>query len=101
MFKGWPLLTLWAQRAIILHKVKTFTGYSPEFTRIVQKGIFQNGTFLLFSMSSQKPPLSLDTDLKHLVLAASTAAKAMPGLQTKYLILVNGKRLLCSLLLTL
>ena len=38
----------------ILHKVQTFTGYSPVFT-----GIFQNGTFLLFSMSSQKHPLSL------------------------------------------
>ena len=48
------------QRATILHKVQTFTGYSPVFTGIVQKvpGIFQNGTFL-FSMSSQKRPLSL------------------------------------------
>ena len=37
------------------------TGYSPVFTGIVPKvpGIFQNGTFLLFSMSSQKYPLSL------------------------------------------
>ena len=35
--------------------------FSPVFTGIVQKvpGIFQNGTFLLFSMSSQKRPLSL------------------------------------------
>ena len=58
---GRPLLTLWAHRANILHKVQTFTGYSPVFTGIVQKvpGIFQNGTFLLFSMSSQKCPLSL------------------------------------------
>ena len=45
----------------ILHKVQTFTGYSPVFTGIIQKvpGIFQNETFLLFSMSSQKHPLSL------------------------------------------
>ena len=49
------------QRATILHKVQTFTGYSPVFTGIVPKvsGFFQNGTFLLFSMSSQKCPLSL------------------------------------------
>ena len=55
------LLKLWAQRATILHKVQTFTCYSPVFTGIVQKvpGIFVSGTFLLFSMSSQKRPLSL------------------------------------------
>ena len=55
MVTGRPLLTRWAQRAIILHKVQTFTGYSPVFTGIFPKvpGIFQNGTFLLFSMSSQ------------------------------------------------
>ena len=71
MVTGRPLLTLWAQRATILHKVQTFTGYSPVFTGIVLKvpGILQNGTFLLFLMSSQKLPLSLkDTDLKHLTL---------------------------------
>ena len=40
---------------------RTITGYSPVFTGIVPKvpGIFQNGTFLLYSMSSQKHPLSL------------------------------------------
>ena len=61
MVTGLPLLTLWAQRTTKLHKVQTFTGYSPVFTGIVPKvpGIFQNGTFLLFSMSSQKRPLSL------------------------------------------
>ena len=61
MVTGWPLLTLWAQRATILHKVQTFTGYSPVFTGIIQKvpGIFQNGTFQLFSMSSQMHLLSL------------------------------------------
>ena len=55
------IVDTWAQRATILHKVQTFIGYSPVFTGIVQKvpGIFQNGTFLLFSMSSQKRPLSL------------------------------------------
>ena len=60
MVTGRPLLTLWAQRATILHKVQTVTGYSPVFTGIIQKvpGIFQNGTFL-FSMSSQKHLLSL------------------------------------------
>ena len=71
MVTGLPLLTLWAQQATILHKVQTLTGYSPVFTGIVQKvpGIFHNGTFLLFSMSSQKRPLSLGkTDLKHLTL---------------------------------
>ena len=53
--------TLWAQRATVLYKVQTFTGSSPVFTGIVQNvpGIFQNGTFLLFSVSSQKHPLSL------------------------------------------
>ena len=61
MVTGLQLLTLWAQRATILHKVQTFTGYSPVFTGIVQKvpGIVQNGTFLFFSMSSQNCPLSL------------------------------------------
>ena len=47
-----PLLTLWAQRATILHKVQTFIGYSPAITVL-------SGTFLLFLMSSQKHPLSL------------------------------------------
>ena len=47
MVTGWPLLTLWAQRATILHKVQTFTGYSPIFTGIIQKfpGIFKNCKF--------------------------------------------------------
>ena len=56
---GRPLLTLWAQWGTILHKVQTFTGYSPVFTGIVPKvpGIFVSKTFLLFSMSSQKHPL--------------------------------------------
>ena len=64
MVTGWPLLTLWAQWGTILHKVRTFTGYSPVSTGIVPKvpGIFKNGTFL-FSMRSQK-----HTDLKHLTL---------------------------------
>ena len=37
------------------------TGYSPVFTEIIPKvpGIFLSGTFLLYSMSSQKHPLSL------------------------------------------
>ena len=61
MVTGRPLLTLWAQWGTILHKVQTFTGYSAVSTGIIPKvpGIFQNGTFLLFSMSSQKHPLSL------------------------------------------
>ena len=44
-------------------------GCSPVFTGIVPKvsGIFQNGTFLLFFMSTKAPfePMK-DTDLKHL-----------------------------------
>ena len=52
--------TLWAQRATILHRVQTFTGYSPAFTGIVKvPEIFLSGTFLLFLMSSQKHPSSL------------------------------------------
>ena len=49
------------QRGTILYKVQTFTGYSPVSKGIVPKvpGIFLSGTFLLFSMSSQKHPLSL------------------------------------------
>ena len=45
----------------ILHKVQTFTDYSPVSTGIAPKvpGIFLSLTFLLFSMSSQKHPLSL------------------------------------------
>ena len=50
-----------AQQGSIYPKVQTLTGYSPVFTGIVPKvpGIFLSGTFLLFSMSSQKHPLSL------------------------------------------
>ena len=61
MVTGQPLLTLYAQRGTIFQKAQTFTGYSTVFTGIVPKvpGIFQNGTFLLYSMSSQKHPLSL------------------------------------------
>ena len=71
MVIGRPLLTLWAQQGSISPKVQTLTGYSPVFTRIVPKvlGIFLSGTFLLYSMSSQKfsPFESMkDTDLKHL-----------------------------------
>ena len=45
----------------IFQKAQTFTGCSPGFTGIVPKvpEPFQNGIFLLFSMSSQKHPLSL------------------------------------------
>ena len=70
------------QRGTILHKVQTFIGYSPVSTGIVSKvpGIFISGTFLLFSMSSQK--LMKDTDLKHLTL------------KTAFLLaLASGKRL--------
>ena len=44
----------------ILHTMQTFIGYSPVFTGIVLKvpEISPSGTFLLFSMSSQKHPLS-------------------------------------------
>ena len=54
-----PSLTLWAQRATILHTMQTFIGYSPVSTGIFQKvpEIFLSGTFLLFSMSSQKHPV--------------------------------------------
>ena len=44
-----------------IFQAQTLTGYSPVFTGIVPKvpGIFQNGTFLLCLMSSQKNSLSL------------------------------------------
>ena len=49
------------RRGSISLRVQTLTGCSPVFTGIVPKvpGIFLSGTFLLFSMSSQKHPLSL------------------------------------------
>ena len=61
MVIGQPLLTLWAQRGSISLRVQTLTGCSPVFTGIVPKvpGMFLSGTFLLFSLSSQKHPLSL------------------------------------------
>ena len=72
MVTGLQSLTLWAQRPTILHTMQTFIGYSPFSTGIVQKvpDIFLSGTFLLFSMSSQKAPFEpmKDTDLKHLTL---------------------------------
>ena len=45
----------------LLHTMQTFIVYSPVSTGIVQKipEIYLSGTFLLFSMSSQKHPLSL------------------------------------------
>ena len=48
------LLTSWAQRGSIFLKTQTLTGYSPVFTGMIPKvpGIFQNGTFLLCSMTS-------------------------------------------------
>ena len=82
MVTGRPLLTLWAQRGTILHKVQTFTGYSPVFTRIVPKvpGIFLSGTFLLFSMSSQKHPEPMkNTDLKHLTLKTAFSLALASG----------------------
>ena len=50
-----------AQRGSISPKVQTLIGYFPVFTGIFPKvpGIFLSGTFLLYSMSSQKHPLSL------------------------------------------
>ena len=72
MVTGRPLLTPWAQLGTIFPKAQTLTGCSPVFTGIMPKvpEIFQNGTFLLFLMSSPKQPLSLMkyTDLKHLTL---------------------------------
>ena len=61
MVTGRPLLTPWAQLGTIFHKAQTLTGCSQVFTGIVQKvpGIFLSGTFLLYSMSSQKHPFSL------------------------------------------
>ena len=70
MVTGRPLLTLWAERPSILHKIQTFTGYSPVFIGIVPKvpEIFLSGTFL-FSVSSQKhSEPTKDTNLKHLTL---------------------------------
>ena len=70
MVTGRPLLTSWAQRATIFHKVQTFTGYSPVFTGIVPKvpGIFQNGTFVLSELTKAPFEPMKDTDLKHLTL---------------------------------
>ena len=61
MVTGLPLLTPWAHRANILLIMRTFIGYSPISTGIAPKvpEISPSGTFLLFSMSSQKHPLSL------------------------------------------
>ena len=69
MVIGLLLLTLWAQMGTISPKAQTSTGYSPVFTGIVPKvpGIFQNGTSLLYLMSSPKHHMK-DTDLKHLTL---------------------------------
>ena len=72
MVIGQPLLTPWAQRGSIFPKVQILTHYSPVFTGIISKapGIFLSGTFLLYSMSSEKHPFEhmKDTDLKHLTL---------------------------------
>ena len=79
MFTGRPLLTLWAQWATILHKVQTFTGYSPAFTGIVPKvpGIFQNGIFLLYLVSSPNHPLSLwKTQTSNILLSVFLLALA-------------------------
>ena len=45
----------------IFPKAQTLTGYCPVLTGIIPKvpGTFQNGTFLLYLMSSQKHPFSL------------------------------------------
>ena len=57
----WALFEKWCRENSISLKVQTLTGYSPVFTGIVQKvpETFLSGTFLLFSMSSQKHLLSL------------------------------------------
>ena len=72
MVTGLPLLTPWAHRADILLIMRTFIGCSPVSTGIAPKvpAISPIGTFLLFSMSSQKAPFEpmKDTDLKHLTL---------------------------------
>ena len=61
MVTGLPLLTPWAHRANILLIMRTFIGCSPVSTGIAPKipEISPSGTFLLFSMSPQKHPLSL------------------------------------------
>ena len=69
MVIGWPLLTLWAQRATILHKVQTFTGYSPvlqgssKSSRNIPKW---NLSVVLNELT--KAPFEPRKDLKHLTL---------------------------------
>ena len=67
MFTGRPLLTLWAQRATILHKVQTFISFSPVFTGIVQKLPEWNLSVLNELTKVPFEPMK-DTDLKHLTL---------------------------------
>ena len=72
MVTGWPLLTLWAQRATILHKVRTFTGYFPVFIGIVPKSSRNlpkwNLTVVLNELTKAPFEPMKDTDLKHLTL---------------------------------
>ena len=70
MVTGRPLLTLWAQRATILHKVQTFTGYSPAFTGIIPKvpEIHWNLYVVLIELTKAPFEPMKDTDLKHLTL---------------------------------
>ena len=92
MVTGRPLLT---QRATILHKVQTFTGYSPVFHRDRPKNSRNlpkwNLSVVLNELTKAPFEPMKDTDLKHLTLKtafllALAAAKSMPGLQTKNLI---------------
>ena len=72
MVTGWPLLTLWAQRATIFYKVQTFTGYSQVLTGIVPKSSrnLQKWNLCVVLNELTKAPFEpmKDTDLKHLTL---------------------------------
>ena len=72
MVTGQPLLTLWAQRATILHKVQTFTGYSPVFrgnrpktSRNLPKW---NLSVVLNELTKAPFEPMKDTDLKYLTI---------------------------------
>ena len=65
---GRPLLTLWAQWATILHKVQTFTGYSPAFPKSSRNLPKWNLSVVLNELTKAPFEPMKDTNLKHLTL---------------------------------
>ena len=95
MVTGLPLLTPWAQRANILHIMKTFTGYSPVSTCPKSSRDLPKWNLSVVLNKLTKAPFEpmKDTDLKHLTLktalllalaSGKRRSETMPGLQTKY-----------------